>query len=34
MPRIPRIEEWPARYRTLFVVVMGPQEVFSSRAMK
>ncbi len=34
MPKIPKIEERPTRYKTLSVVVMEFQESFIGRAMK
>jgi len=34
MSRIPKIEEWLARYMMLFVIIMEPWETFIGRAMK
>jgi hypothetical protein len=31
---IPRIEEWLARYKTSFAIVMEPWETFIGRAMR
>jgi hypothetical protein len=34
MPRIPRIEERHARYKTLSTIDMEPQEAFIGRTMR
>jgi hypothetical protein len=34
MSRIPRIEEWPTRYKTLFTIIMEPQKTFIGRVMR
>ncbi len=34
MPKIPKIEEWPIGYMTLSIIIMQPQETFTSKAMR